>query len=259
MGRWSRLMACEFLSWLRPKAGAHWLEVGCGTGALTSGICQRSEAASLVACDQSSSFVEHARATLADSRASFVVADTKSLPARGEGFDLVVSGLVLNFIPDPVQALIQMRERVRDGGTLAAYVWDYVGGVEFLQLFWDEAVALDASAATLDEARRFSNWQLFELASHFAAAGLDGVESTVLTIPTIFSSFDDYWRPFLGGTGPAPSYVATLTEPQRDALAQRLRARLPFASDGSIRLGARAFALRARRGSGKANSAAPSA
>jgi hypothetical protein len=172
---------------------------------------------------------------------------------------LVVSGLVLNFIPDPVQALIQMRERVRSGGTLAAYVWDYLGGVEFLQLFWDEAVALDGSAAALDEARRFSNWQLFELTSHFAAAGLDGVESTVLRIPTVFSSFDDYWRPFLGGTGPAPSYVATLTEPQRDALADRLRARLPFAADGSIRLGARAFALRARRGSEKTSSAPPRA
>ncbi|HWA76905.1 MAG TPA: class I SAM-dependent methyltransferase [Polyangiaceae bacterium] len=250
MGRWSRLMAREFLGWLQQERGAHWLELGCGTGALTSGICERCEPATIVACDQSASFIEHARASVVDARASFVVADATALPARNEGFDVVVSGLVLNFIPDPVRALTLMRERVRAGGTVAAYVWDYLGGLEFLQHFWDEAKALDSNAAPLDEARRFSGWQLFELRSHFAAANLGNVESTVLRVETTFANFEDYWQPFLGGAGPAPSYVATLTRQQRDALAERLRARLPFAPDGSLRLGARAFALRAQRGLG---------
>ena len=38
VGRWSRLVAREFLSWLAAPRGASWLDVGCGTGALTAVI-----------------------------------------------------------------------------------------------------------------------------------------------------------------------------------------------------------------------------
>jgi hypothetical protein len=140
-----------------------------------------------------------------------------------------------------------MRERARPGGTVAAYVWDYAGGVEFLRYFWEEAAASDPKADALDESRRFGDWKLSRLTSLFEAAGLARVESTPLGIVTSFAGFDDFWKPFLGGAGPAPSYVASLTEPNRNALAERLRARLPAADDGSIRLGARAWAVRGVR------------
>src|SRR5260221_769301 len=74
MGRWSRPVARAFVEWLRPKPRAHWLEVGCGTGALTSTVCALSEPASVVACDPSASFVEHARGGISDARLSLVVA-----------------------------------------------------------------------------------------------------------------------------------------------------------------------------------------
>ena len=247
MGRWSRLVAAEFLRWLAPKPGGHWLEVGCGTGAFTSSIVARCEPASIVACDQSASFVEHARAMLSDERVSFVAAAADALPTRTDGFDVIVSGLVLNFIPQPEAALTAMRERARPGGTVAAYVWDYAGGVEFLRHFWEEAAASDPKAGALDESRRFGEWQLSRLTSLFEAAGFTRVESTPLGIVTSFAGFDDFWKPFLGGAGPAPSYIASLTEPKRSALAERLRARLPAADDGSIRLGARAWAVRGAR------------
>ena len=127
MGRWSRPLARRFVDWVDVDASGHWLDVGCGTGALTSAICQHRAPASVVACDPAEPFVEHARKNLSDARVSFVVAGADSLPSRDGGFDAIVSGLALNFMPDPAEAIAMMRERLRPGGTIAAYVWDYAG------------------------------------------------------------------------------------------------------------------------------------
>lgn len=243
MGRWSRHVADVFLDWLALPPGLHWLDVGCGTGALSEGICDRLEPKSLVGCDPSSDFVSFASGTVATRPARFVVADVNSLPCRDGGFDAVVSGLVLNFLPQPLVAVRAMKERLRPGGTLAAYVWDYADGMQFLRLFWDQAIALNPAAAGLDEANRFPLCQPGRLASLFRRAELASVSTTSLQIETVFSSFDDYWAPFLAGTGPAPSLVAGLPGHQRLRLAERLEERLAASPDGSIHLKARAFGV----------------
>jgi len=137
-----------------------------------------------------------------------------------------------------------MRERLRTGGTAAAYVWDYGKGIEFLRHFWDEAVALESRAETLDEGRRFPLCHEPALASLFQASGFANVETVELNIPTVFATFEDYWTPFLRGTGPAPSYVASLDLPKREQLRDALRQRLYAESDGRIHLRARAWAVR---------------
>lgn len=244
MGRWSRPVARVFIEWLHPKPSAHWLEVGCGTGALTSTICDLCEPASVIACDPSEPFIEHARNNLPDVRASFVLAGTEALPGREGGFDAIVSGLVLNFLPDPAQALASIRERLRPRGIVAAYVWDYAEGMEFLRYFWEEAVDSNPRAAALNESRRFPLCQRSALESLFRAVGLKQVETDLLDIPTDFADFDDYWTPFLRGTGPAPSYVVSLDPMSRELLRERLRRRLRPGSDGRIKLRARAWAVR---------------
>lgn len=244
MGRWSRPLARSFLNWLPFSPGARWLEVGCGTGALTSAICELGEPASIVACDPSESFVDHARRSQRDVRVSFVVADARALPGSSGAFDCVVSGLVLNFIEDPLAAIRLMSDRLRRGGVVAAYLWDYGEGMEFLRSFWDEAVALDPSAAAHDEGRRFPLCRPDALAALFAEAGLREVSAEGLEIPTLFRDFADFWAPFLRGTGPAPSYVASLSHEGRDGLRNRLADRLRPNADGSIRLKARAWAVR---------------
>jgi trans-aconitate methyltransferase len=244
MGRWSRRLARAFVEWLQPPRSANWLELGCGTGALTSTICQLYEPASIIACDPSESFVEHAREHLPDTRASFVVAGADVLPRRNSGFDLAVSGLVLNFLPDPEAALTSIRERLREGGTVAAYVWDYANGMEFLRLFWEGAVTLDPRAVAVDEGKRFPLCEAPALASLFRTGGLAQVETCALEIPTDFTTFDDYWMPFLRGTGPAPSYVASLNPTERELLREWLERRLPAENDGRIPLRARAWAVR---------------
>jgi SAM-dependent methyltransferase len=244
MGRWSRALAGAFVEWLEPGPAAYWLDVGCGTGALTFTICELCAPAAVVGCDPSEPFIEHARAHLTDARVSFVVAGAEALPSREGGFDAVVSGLVLNFLADPGQAVATFRERLRPGGIAAACVWDYAEGMEFLRHFWDAAAASDPRAAALDEGGRFPLCQRPALESLFRAAGLERVATAPLVIPTEFAGFDDYWTPFLHGTGPAPSYVMSLEPTRRESLRERLRGRLHTASDGRILLRARAWAVR---------------
>jgi SAM-dependent methyltransferase len=244
MGRWSRPLARAFVGWLGAEPRGHWLDVGCGTGALAAAICELGKPASVVACDPSGPFVEAARNGLPDKRVTFELAPGTYLPDREGGFDGVVSGLVLNFLPDPERTLAAMRNRLAPKGFVAAYVWDYQAGVQFLRCFWEEAVALDADAASLDERQRFPLCNADALGSAFRAAGLRQVDVTRLDIVTAFSSFDDYWQPFLGRTGPAPSYVASLDFAQRARLRERLRERLQPGAAGPIQLSASAWAIR---------------
>src|SRR5215210_3488555 len=99
VGRWSRLVAREFLYWLAVPTGSSWLDVGCGTGALTETILQHVEPASVTGIDTAEAFVASARGHVQDGRASFRVGDAIALPFSEETFSAIVSGLVLNFIP----------------------------------------------------------------------------------------------------------------------------------------------------------------
>jgi SAM-dependent methyltransferase len=183
-----------------------------------------------------------------DPRTRFEVGDAGALPFTAETFDAVVSGLVLNFVPDPVAAVTEMARVARSGGTVGAYVWDYAGEMELMRRFWDAAVALDSTARELDEGVRFRAFCRPEvLADLFRNAGLRRVEARGVDVPTPFRDFDDFWRPFLGGQGPAPGYAVALSEGRRSALRERIRADLPFAADGSIPLVARAWAVRGER------------
>ena len=248
IGRWSRLVAREFIAWLDPSPDARWLEVGCGTGALAEAIVTSSNPASVQAIDPSPAFLAFARNRISDPRALFLVGDARSIPQSSESADIVVSGLVLNFVPQPSHAVAEMARVTRAGGTVALYVWDYADRMELIRAFWDAAVALDPAATALDEARRFPICQPRELESLFREAKLRNVETTAIDVPTRFRDFDDYWDPFLGGQGPAPGYAMGLAEDRRTARRERLRGALPIAADGAIPLVARAWAVRGTRG-----------
>jgi SAM-dependent methyltransferase len=247
VGRWSRLVAREFVSWLAVPAGGRWLDVGCGTGALSECILRDAAPAQLTGAEPSEAYLAHARKRLPDARASFVAADAQALPFAPARYDAVVSGLVLNFLPDPSRGLAEMANVARPGAIVAAYVWDYAGQMQLMRHFWDAAVALDPGAAELDEGRRFPLCRPGPLVERFRAAGLTGVAVRAIDVATDFRDFADYWSPFLGGQGPAPAYAMSLSEDRREALRERIRASLPAAADGAIRLVARAWAVRGRR------------
>jgi SAM-dependent methyltransferase len=247
VGRWSRLVAREFLSWLAISPSARWLDVGCGTGALSQTILAQASPAEVRGIDPSEGYLALARQQVRDVRVNFERGDARQLPVTAAAYDVTVSGLVLNFIPDLSAGVAEMIRVTKLGGTVAAYVWDYAGKMELMRYFWDTVTALKPEARERDEGRRFPICQPDLLRNLFVKVGLHEVEVRAIDVPTHFRDFDDYWSPFLGGQGPAPDYAMSLTEGDRMALRERIRATLPFSEDGTIRLIARAWAIRGQR------------
>ena len=244
MGRWSRLVVKEFIHWLDIPENSQWLDVGCGTGALSQTILDNADPKNVKGIDRSPDYVEYVRRKVEDGRAEFEVGNAQMLPVVDDLYDAAVSGLVLNFVPRPEQMVSELRRVVRNGGTVALYIWDYAGKMQLMRHFWNAAAALDSAARDLDEGRRFPLCNPAGLTKLFQEAGLSGIDTRPIDISTDFKDFDDYWLPFLGGQGPAAGYAMSLSDERRAQLRKRIYDGLPFALDGSIPLVARAWAIK---------------
>jgi SAM-dependent methyltransferase len=244
IGRWSTLVAKQFVPWLNISSNSQWLDIGCGTGTITGTILDIAAPRTVLGIDSSKEYVEFARKEIQDSKAAFYLGDAQALPVKSSIYDAVVSGLVLNFVPKPIQMLREMIRALRIGGTIGVYVWDYTDQMQLIRYFWNAAVALDGLAAfDLDEGKRFSLCQPEPLRQLFQTAQLEKIQVHTIDVQTTFRDFDDYWYPFLGGQGPAPSYIKSLSEERRTALRENLRHTLPISNDGAIHLVARAWAI----------------
>ena len=243
VGRWSRKVAPEFLRWLAPSRGLAWADIGCGTGALTSAILTAWEPSSVYGIDSSEGFVSQVQQHFTDPRAHFESGDATHLPWDAAVCDLTVSGLVLNFVPDHDSMVREMARVTRPGGVVAAYVWDYAGGMQMMRHFWDAVVAVSPQDARLDEADRFPLCQPGPLQALFEKTGLKSVTVRAINIPTVFQNFDDYWNPFLGRTGAAPAYLASVGDEARERIRSYLKSRLVTTQDGLIELSARAWTV----------------
>lgn len=243
-GRWSRLIADQYVPWLHAPAASSWLDVGCGTGSVSEAILRRAQPGRVVGLDRSEGYLAEARRRLERDGAVFHLSDAKSLPYEARSFDAVVSGLVLNFLPDPEAALREMARVARPGGTVSCYVWDYLEGMEIMRLFWDVAARMDPTVSQLPEVQQYHQCQQGPLQALFSAVGLRDIQVTALEAPAVFKGFDDYRQPFLGGQGTAPTYLATLPDERLAVLQESLRAELPVSSDGQVQLSVRAWAVR---------------
>ena len=244
MGRWSRKLAPMFVEWLGEPSGRSWVDVGCGTGALSSAILARVRPTAILGVDPSEDFLTLARANVDDPRVRFERGSAASMPVGDGWADAVVAGLVLNFVPDVGAALTEMRRVGAPGAVIGAYVWDYGGEMQLIRRLFDAAISLDPGAEHHDEGKRFPICASGGLRSALESAGIGDVVDDAIEIPTVFRDFDDFWTPFLGGVGPAPAYVVSLEEDARVRLRERLRATLPTETDGAIHLTARAWAAR---------------
>lgn len=246
MGRWSRKVAPLFGAWVGAAPGASWIDIGCGTGALTSAVLGTCEPSRVVGIDSSVAFLHAAEIQVPDSRVCFKQGDAQAIPEDDDTFDVAVSALVLNFVPDKDAAVREMIRVARPGGTVALYVWDYAGHMQVMRYFFDAAIALNAKASEFDDGVKAPVCRPGPLMQLLASAGLADVEVRAIDIPTAFESFDDYWTPFLGGTGSAPTYCMSLSEAAREQLREAIRRRLPTGPDGEILLAARAWAAKGR-------------
>jgi SAM-dependent methyltransferase len=244
VGRWSRLVARDFLDWLAVPAGAAWADVGCGTGALVEAILSRCDPAAVVGIDRSAGFIADAQRLLSDPRVRFEVGDATALPLDADAWDVAVSGLVLNFVGDAAAMVREMIRVTKPGGTVAAYVWDYAEGMAMMRHFWDVAVAVSPQAAALDQAERFPICLPQPLATLWQDLGLTSVSVRAIEIPTVFHDFDDYWTPFLGKQGAAPTFLASVDAETQQQIRALLEERLKPAADGTIALTARAWAVK---------------
>jgi len=222
VGRWSRLVAQEFLRWLAFPENSQWLDVGSGTGILSQTILATANPGKLKGIDRSERFVEFARKQVSHPNIEFEVGDAQGLPVGSETYDAAVSGLVLNFVHQPNQMVSEMKRAVRKGGTVALYVWDYARKMQFMRHFWNAAAALDPDAHDLDEGRRSPICNPQPLTELFQDAGLSEIETCPIDISTDFRDFDDFWSPFLGAQGPAPSYTMSLSDERRSQLRERI-------------------------------------
>ncbi|MCI0865207.1 MAG: class I SAM-dependent methyltransferase [Chloroflexi bacterium] len=244
VGRWSRRVGQIFLDWLSLPAGLRWVDVGCGTGALTETILERTDPSSVTGVEPSEAFLSVARGRIHNNRAEFKSGDAMSLPLKDAEADVSVAGLVLNFVSDKQCALQELCRIIRPGGTVALYVWDYAGEMQLMRYFWNAVSELFPDGADYDEGKQFPICKPGPLADLFRATNLQAIDVRALDVPTVFVDFNDYWAPFLGGQGPAGSYCVSLPEDDREHLRKHLENSVPFRSDGTIHLIARAWGVR---------------
>lgn len=244
MGRWSGRLAPLLVRFAAVAERDSVLDVGSGTGALAFALAEAIPSARVTGVDPSAAYVRSAQAKTLGDRVRFLRGDAQALELPSATYDKTLSLLAVNFIPDSAKALREMIRMTRPGGIVAACVWDYGGGMEMLRVFWNEAVALDPTVAARDE-RNMPLCRRGELAALFRASGLQQVVEQSIVVELPFSSFDDYWQPFLGGQGPAGAYAASLAAPQRAALEARVRsALLGTHPDRPFTLHARAWAVK---------------
>jgi SAM-dependent methyltransferase len=238
VGAYSEQLAAGFADLAGVHPGQRVIDVGCGPGALTAQLVERLGPDLVSAVDPSDSFV-------AEAGRRFPGVDVRSgraeaLPYPDASFDAALAQLVVHFMSDPVAGLREMGRVTNDGGAVAACVWDHVGGRGPFAAFWSAARDLDPG---VDDESGLAGTRAGHLDELFAAAGLDIVESTDLTVRRRYETFDDWWQPYTYGVGPAGGYVARLDDDQRDALRERCRHYLPSAP---FEVAASAWAVHAR-------------
>ena len=246
MGRWSRRLAPLFVEFVGVRDGERVLDVGCGTGTLSSTLASMTRAAEIVGIDPSAAFIQAARSQIADRRVTIELGDAQNMPYADASFDRCLALLIVNFIPDAPKAAKEMRRVTKSGGMVATTMWDGSRANELQNCLWDAAIAIDPTVKR-PSGGPVSYGSAEVLSGLLKGAGLTDIEVTDLTMPCQFSSFDELWQRYLGGSGAGPSgvYVAGLTEDRLEAVKQRLRQDvLREGTDGPFTLQAKAWAVR---------------
>jgi SAM-dependent methyltransferase len=239
VGRYSDALGRALADEAGVSAGMRALDVGAGSGKLAGVLAERLEERNVSAVDPSAPFV-------AALRSRFPTADVQegaaeALPFEDDSFDAALAQLVFNFLDDPERGAAEMRRVARESGVVAAVVWDYRGEMTMLASFWEAAAAVDErGAAAVDERTSMRFGERGELADLWRDAGLGGVRDGEIVVSASYEDFDDLWKPFLGGVGPAGGFAASLEPEAQAALREEYRERLG-SPDGPFDLSARAW------------------
>jgi ubiquinone/menaquinone biosynthesis C-methylase UbiE len=244
MGRWSHAIGERFLDWLAPPAGLRWLDVGCGSGAFTQLVLQHAAPGAIVGVDPAPAQVAHA--SQQTPRAEFRVADAMSLPFADGNFDIVVSALVINFVPDSVKAFAEMCRVLRPGGTVAGYLWAR-SGAENHSPFAPIERGLESIGADVLRPPMRPESTADGATAALQSAGFRDIAVTLLKATRTFRDFDDFWDTHCLPIAPPGQSIAALSDEGRRKLQDTMRSMLPAAADGSVSYSSRALAFKARK------------
>ena len=243
MGVWSRLASETFLDWLAPPTSLRWIDVGCGNGAFTELLVERSAPVAVQGIDPSEGQLAFARTRPAARLAKFGQGDAMALPFPADTFDAAAMALVLVFVPDPAKGIAEMVRVVSPGGTVATYMWDMLGGG-----FPLDPVHVEMRAMGLSPPRpsRMDASTMPALQALWTGAGLEAVEMREISVQRTFAHFDEFWKINLEAPSIAP-IIATMESADAEALKRRVRERLHEDTAGRIICDARAHAIKGRR------------
>jgi ubiquinone/menaquinone biosynthesis C-methylase UbiE len=243
MGRWSRKVGVRFLDWCQIPPKQVWLDVGCGNGAFTEEILRMTSPHDVRGIDPSSGQIAYAKARPGCERATFQIGDAQMLAFGDATFDVVVMALAISFVPDPLQALREMKRVTKPGGTVATYMWDLPGGGVPLAPFYRVLKSLGEPAPMPPHAETS---RIDALENLWREAGLTDIETTSIRIPVSFRNFEEFWDTNTLPVGPQAERIRNLSENMRQSLKQKLKSSLPTARDGSITYEAFANAVKGR-------------
>lgn len=243
MGRWSHAAGGIFLDWLALPSGLSWLDVGCGTGAFTQLLLDKSKPGQVAALDPSADQIAYARTTPAAKTVTFQVGNAQSLPFADREFDAAAMALVITFIPDPPKALAELKRVVKPGGTIATYVWDFLEGGSPQQPLKE---AVEAMGVTVVPSPGHANSRIERLGELFTAASLDQVATRMIEIDVTYPDFDTYWAGQTALANTVVQYLREMTPAEVERVKSHLREHLPADRTGRIAYKARATAAKGR-------------
>jgi len=247
MGRWSRAIGEKFLAWVGAPKSLSWLDVGCGSGAFTDLIVRRAAPGRIVGIDPSPQQIEHAAKTVTAPQAEFRVGTAIDLPFPDEEFDVVVSALVIHFVPDRPKAFREMLRVTRPCGIVAGYTWRKSPTILDAP-YGPLARAVIEIAGDVMTSAIVPEAMPEGLRATLAAEGYRDFEITTIEASQTFRDFEDYW---ISQTATFPHPVAmsalALSGRDRERLRDSLRATLKPAADGTVTYPSRATAFKARK------------
>ena len=229
MGRWSREIGKAFLTWLQPQKGAHWLDVGCGTGIFTELISETCAPASVIAIDPSESQIARARTHVAWTKTEFRLADAQELPFPDKSFDVVASALVMNFVPNQACAMSEMRRVVRPGGVIAACVWNFAAELSPSGPLRRAMRQIGIEAPPVPGTGVSRHAVLSDL---LEKVGLKGLDTNSIEVAVSFRDFDDFWRSQTPHYAPTTRIIAAMSLRDRMRLMEAVRDYLQPLHDG---------------------------
>jgi SAM-dependent methyltransferase len=234
------------------RPGLRVLDVGCGTGATTMAIADRTgNAGRALGIDISAPMIEVARSRAAErgSTAEFLCADAEEHVLTPDAFDAVVSRFGVMFFGDPVPAFANLRRAARNGAALACVAWRSPADNPFMTTAERAAAPLlpELPPRRADGPGQFAWADSTKVAGILADGGWSGIIAEPLDVVCRFpaASLDRY----ILQLGPVGQFLKTADAGLKARVSEALRvAFAPYMDGDDIRFTAACWLVRAKAG-----------